>query len=415
MVVPSSEVIRIDPRDLITPPYDDCPACGESGELGLVTVTATGYIKRCRRCMGAQTFDLPTLAPKRVLYLDQMAISNLLKTRLPAHQHKFADDNPATQFGFWPRLLDRLERLVHLNLLVCPRSSIHDLEAAFNDRLSGGLRSFHEQLAGDIKLEHHATVKIFQLELACRGWLEGREPAPLDAGGVVRGHLDGWLDRFVVNAYFPVTPDEISKLRTERDRIDQDLQDWFRRSCQMSSPSFDALFRRELEAYGPGLMKPDYSGSLMMRLRAQLEDHGVAPEQWRGQIDAFLQSEAPTNVHFAQIAAAMLAALAWRAARNQLSPPTRGLRADLQAISTYLPYVDAMFLDNECARVLREAPLQSRLPYTTRILSIDSQDELLDWLTEIEDQAPPGHLDLVERIYGPGWLKPRNASEQTRG
>jgi hypothetical protein len=344
-----------------------------------------------------------------------MAISNLLKTRLPAHQHKFADDNPATQFGFWPRLLDRLERLVHLNLLVCPRSSIHDLEAAFNDRLSGGLRSFHEQLAGDIKLEHHATVKIFQLELACRGWLEGREPAPLDAGGVVRGHLDGWLDRFVVNAYFPVTPDEISKLRTERDRIDQDLQDWFRRSCQMSSPSFDALFRRELEAYGPGLMKPDYSGSLMMRLRAQLEDHGVAPEQWRGQIDAFLQSEAPTNVHFAQIAAAMLAALAWRAARNQLSPPTRGLRADLQAISTYLPYVDAMFLDNECARVLREAPLQSRLPYTTRILSIDSQDELLDWLTEIEDQAPPGHLDLVERIYGPGWLKPRNASEQTRG
>ena len=162
-------------------------------------------------------------------------------------------------------------------------------------------------------------------------------------------------------------------------------------------------------------MKPDYSGFLMIGLRAQLEDHGVAPEQWRAQIDAFLQSEAPTKVYFAQIAAAMLAALAWRAAHNQLSPPTRGLHADLQTISTYLPYVNAMFLDNECARVLREAPLQSRLPYTTRIFSIDSHDELLDWLTEIEDQAPPGHLDLVEHVYGPSWLKPRRVHQRTPG
>ena len=233
MVVPSSEVIRREPRDLITPPYDDCPACGARDELGLVMVTATGYIKHCRRCMGAQTSELPTLAPKRVLYLDQMAISNLLKTRLPAHQHKFADDNPGTQFGFWPRLLDRLERLVHLNLLVCPRSSVHDLEATFNDQLSDGLRSLHEELAGNVKLAHHASVKSDQLERACQAWLEGREPGQLDTSDVVHGHLDGWLDRFVVNAYFPVAPDEISKLRTERDRLDQDLQDWFRRSCQM--------------------------------------------------------------------------------------------------------------------------------------------------------------------------------------
>jgi hypothetical protein len=415
MVVPSSEIIRIEPRDSIKPPYDDCPACGARDELGLVTVTATGYLKRCHRCMGAQTFDLPTLAPKRVLYLDQLAISNLLKTRLPAHQHKFADDNPATQFGFWPRLLNQLERLVHLNLLVCPRSSIHDLEAAFNDRLSGGLRSFHEQLAGNVKLAHHASVKSDQLERACRAWLEDREPGPLDTSQVVYGHLDGWLDRFIVNAYYPVTPDEISKLRDGRDRVDQDMQDSFRCWAQMSSPGFDVLFRGELEAYGPGLMKPDYSGSLMIGLRAQLEDHGVAPEQWPSQIDAFLQSEAPTKVYFAEIAAGMLAALAWRAGHNQLARPTRGLRADIQAISTYLPYVDAMFVDNECARLLRDEPLRDQLPCSTRIFSIDSRGELLEWLTEIEDQAPPGHLDLVEHVYGPGWLKPLNASERAPG
>lgn len=162
-------------------------------------------------------------------------------------------------------------------------------------------------------------------------------------------------------------------------------------------------------------MKPDYSGSLMIGLRAQLEDHGVAPEQWRAQIDAFLQSEAPTKVYFAEIAAGMLAALAWRAGHNQLARPTRGLRADIQAISTYLPYVDAMFVDNECAQLLRRSPLHGRLSHTTRIFSIGSRDELLDWLTEIEDQAPPGHLDLVEHVYGPSWLKPRRVHEKAPG
>jgi hypothetical protein len=415
MAVPPSEIIRIEPRDLITPPYDDCPACGARDQLGLVTVTATGYIKRCRRCMRAQTFDLPTLAPKRVLYLDQMAISNLLKTRLPAHQHKFADNNPATHFGFWPRLLNQLERLVHLNLLVCPRSSVHELEAAFDDRLSGHLRSFHEQLAANVRFEHRLTVERFQLEMSCVAWLNSCEPEALGRGEIVRGPLDAWLDRFVVNAYYPVTPDEISQLRAERDRIDGGLQEAFVRWRDEGRRKFDALFGEQLDAYGPGFVSHEDLSELKIGLRARMENHGVPPAQWSEQINAFLRSEAPKKTHVARIAAGMLGALAWRAGHNQLARPTQGLRADLRAISSYLPYVDAMFVDNECARLLKDAPLRDQLPYSTRIFSIGSRDELLDWLTEIEDQAPPGHLDLVEHVYGPSWLKPRRVHEKAPG
>lgn len=32
-----------------------------------------------------------------------------------------------------------------------------------------------------------------------------------------------------------------------------------------------------------------------------------------------------------------------------LKPPTRGFMNDVRAISAYAPYVDAMFVDNECA------------------------------------------------------------------
>jgi hypothetical protein len=151
----------------------------------------------------------------------------------------------------------------------------------------------------------------------------------------------------------------------------------------------------------------EYLSEMKVGLRARMESHGVPPVQWSEQMNAFLRSEAPKKTHFARIAAGMLGALAWRAGRNQLAPPTRGLRADLRAISTYLPYADAMFVDNECARLLKEAPLCDELPYTTRIFSIDSRNELLDWLTEIEDMAPPGHSDLVEQVYGASWLTPR--------
>ena len=247
-----NEVIRIDPRSFIGPPFEDCPACGACGELGLLMVNTDSYRKRCRGCMQDQARSLPTLAPKRVLYLDQMAISNLLKTTLKEHRHKFTEDRAATQSGYWPQLLDRLERLVHLNLLVCPRSSVHELEAAFDNRLSGHLRSFHEQLAANVQFQHQSTAKRFQLEMSCVAWLNSREPEPLGKGEILRGNLGAWLDRFVVNSYYPVTPDEISLLRAERERIDDGLQGSFARWCDEGPRDFDALFEEQVEAYGPG-------------------------------------------------------------------------------------------------------------------------------------------------------------------
>ena len=189
--------------------------------------------------------------------LDQLAISNLLKTTLkePAG-HKFTEDRAATQSGYWPQLLNRLERLVHLNLLVCPRSKHHELEAAFDDRLSGHLRSFHEQLAANVQFEHQLTVERFQLEMSCVAWLNSREPESLGRGEVVRGRLDAWLDRFVVNAYYPVTPDEISRLRAERDRIDGGLRVRFVRWRDEGPREFDALFGEQVDGLRAWIREP---------------------------------------------------------------------------------------------------------------------------------------------------------------
>jgi hypothetical protein len=93
------------------------------------------------------------------------------------------------------------------------------------------------------------------------------------------------------------------------------------------------------------------------------------------------------------------------AARQQLGGVTASLRWDLQSISAYAPYVDALFVDRQCHRLLRDTPVAEVLPAALRVFSVENLTDLERWLGEIEANAPAGHFDLLEQIYGPTWLR----------
>jgi len=61
---------------------------------------------------------------------------------------------------------------------------------------------------------------------------------------------------------------------------------------------------------------------------------------------------------------------------------------DVRAISTYAPYVDAMFVDRECAALLAEHRLAQDLEYKARIFSLTNGQAFLDYLAEIEAATP---------------------------
>ncbi len=63
---------------------------------------------------------------------------------------------------------------------------------------------------------------------------------------------------------------------------------------------------------------------------------------------------------------------------------TRGLMTDTQAIAAYAPYVDAMFIDRECALLLGEGELRRDLHYRARIYSYANKDAFLAYLRELE-------------------------------
>src|SRR5438034_1379093 len=72
----------LDPRELISPPFTQCPGCKQN-ELGVNIIGKNSVSLRCRAC-GRSKFGqrqlgyrLPELAPKKVIYIDQFAISKM--------------------------------------------------------------------------------------------------------------------------------------------------------------------------------------------------------------------------------------------------------------------------------------------------------------------------------------------------
>ncbi len=101
-----------------------------------------------------------------------------------------------------------------------------------------------------------------------------------------------------------------------------------------------------------------------------------------------------------KISAYLFAAVSRRVAAGEKKIVDRGLLNDISAVSTYAPYMDAMFLDNRFAALLSEEPLATEMNYKVRIFSLKNKDAFLAYLSEIEENTPDEVRDLAARIYG---------------
>lgn len=97
------------------------------------------------------------------------------------------------------------------------------------------------------------------------------------------------------------------------------------------------------------------------------------------------------------IAAHMFAGMARKVVAGQKQVGGSFLN-DVRAIATYAPSVDAMFVDKECHTLLNEA--DEKLEYRARIFSLNTQDEFLEFLAQLEASVPKEVRDLAGRIYG---------------
>lgn len=393
-------------------PFEKCPSCGKS-RFGLLDAGKDRMVLRCADCRYSHTVPLPPL-DKQVIYVDQFFFSLLFNVesggRLPLGHEDFA-----------VKAHRRLKRLVLLQQVVLPHSDVHhDETTVFHS--AEQLRSCYEHFGGDAQLMNTREVERFQVEEFAMAWLNGTEPTPSSrVDDVLVTDRNDWLPLMDIQvaANYAMFADGI---RSSRDETHEALQRLAAKWAD-EKPAFEILLDRELRQF---FERPQLMLEASQRMdRAVDEDdpmaivealHSPIFEETRMLQAVFRESEMPEDrlgvavAEFWQwprnleqpnhrISCHLFAALGRRVASGQRRIG-KGMMNDIRAISAYAPYVDAMFVDNECASLLREEPLASDLTYKARIFSLANGQAFLEYLKEIEEGAPADVRKFAARIYG---------------
>jgi len=414
-----------DPKVFISKPYRQCPKCRRQASFGVLMIQPHDYRRRCRECWHSETFPLPQLR-KKVLYLDQFAISNMMKALNPnaKPQKGEADD-------LWRELFRTVDRLCKLQLLVCPDSEFHWKESLVSPFL-GPLKRMYELLSGGVTLHRRHAIELSQIYKHVQRWATGRESQAweFDLRAVANGEVDGWWDRLMITTNWgSITDQWADEFRRSRDTVHEgmvevfqrwrqerrDFWDWFREEARSYRAVLEVYTRyyQRLQDVSSGTVPPSLVGILpppavatVTTIHNALTKAGIAQaELWPRTVE-YLTSDAVERLPFNRISAMLTAAIARKAAAGQRRPPTRGIVNDIGLISAYLPYLDSMFIDKECHGYLMEQPLRDELTYDCRVFSLNTTDELLSYLRDIEAAASSEHLATVKEVYGDDWATP---------
>lgn len=415
----SGTFVRIDPREFINPPFSVCPICRRS-EFGILFIYKDGFSRKCKTCGHKQHDCLPAIR-KTLIYLDQFAISNLL----------FADkpNLKKTVDPFWPRLLNKLNELLCLQLVVCPVSSAHGRESVLsNHRVP--LKKMLDSLSLDISFKPFETIRRFQFIKHLQMWLRSQPYDELIPEVEIRRMLwrdpHVWTDRLTITLNIGPIPSYIEEVKAERELTHEALVGIFQRWKENPDVRWEQWFEQEALSYGPKLLETYFrdqskfsevweghrlpeGGSLPLPTQYQLivsdllreiKRIGIVGEKAWQTLQEYLHSPNLKNLPFNRISAALYASLAKRAA-HQKKPPTKGFFTDVDVISCLAPYCDAMFLDVECWSYLSELKKSSRLKLEARVFSQRNKEEFIEYLDGLKASASPEHMRRVREIYGP--------------
>ncbi len=420
----------ISPMDFINKPYIPCPFCGKHS-FGVLMVRSDSYLRRCTECFrprgdeNAAAYPLPILE-KKVIYIDQMGISNMMKALNP--NIRAGGSGKASEF--WLQLFDRLDVLAKLQLCVYPESSFHEWESLVAPFFRP-LNRMYEHLSCGVSFLDPDTIARFQIIGQLHLWLGKKDRSILDIHRVVNGRINAWLERLQVSVHLGHSPELLEELRRDREITARWVNNVFKRWQGEKGRSFLDWYEEERRASAKVLVEryqmqkakalsmglglrplnplgliPDMATLTIYEIRDVLTREGTPVDQVDQRVNEFLKSDAYKEASHIRIASMLYAAMAREAAGGRKKSPGRGFYTDVRIVSTLLPYCDAMFVDNEFRGLLSKQPLCDELLDQTQVFSFATGEEFLRYLDEIKASASGAHLKAVEEVYGPDWATP---------
>jgi hypothetical protein len=398
-------------------PFQTCPRCKSvEKSFGILSVGGDNLVRRCRACQYSHSEPLPPV-DKKVVYLDQFAISNIykIKKNIPL-------GNLSSQV-FWENCA-RLAKLAYLRQqVIFPASNLHSDETIVWHSASD-LKLAHEMLSGDTSFERTDQIAMKQELAYAQAFCRSSWPPQLlfDVDDILEGERNAWLPtlHINVNSDYSMFADEI---RASRQAAAESLQALANRWANQKS-TFDDILKHELTSYASAsaqalteatvkFQKAAMSDDPMALINAHstifdrfralcrvFEKAGISSENSAAAVMEFWRRDGNHQLPTHRIMGYLFAALGWKISCGQRKPMSGGILNDFNAIATYGTYVDAMFVDRECAELMKHPRLRSDLQLKAKIFSLQSRDEFLQYLTDLAGRASSAVAGYSKELYG---------------
>jgi hypothetical protein len=382
------------------------------------------YVRRCIHCWFDQRLPLPVVK-KRIIYLDQFVISNMMKELDPANKNAH---------GFYRPLFEKLDRLSKLQLIVCPDSPIQDHESVVDTRYEK-IRAVFRQLSHGISFHDPTTILHAQIMRAFRYWL-ANEPCNADVTRkfALTQDPDVWEDRYRIEVNFTL-PGLAQALKNRSGLVTRHLHEKCREWQNDETFSFKQTFDNELAGVGTGILEQcsRYLARYAAVSRGQvpLDDEVCFPPPASSLVSRMLSEAASTlsdmgerlaaipvffaSDYFRAVPGARISALFWATIAREIHAgrkpdrfPKSSMYNDIDAVAMYSSFCDAMFVDKEISHLTKQRELQEQLGGKTKFFSLRQSEkkEFLDYLEDVDQSASAEHLRLIEEVYGPDWPTP---------
>jgi len=423
-----TQIITIDPKMFINKPYIKCSSCKKENCFGVLMINPNHYTRRCLECRHDETYTLPELN-KKVIYLDQFVISNMMK----AINEKLGKTGKVDKT--YLKMFETLDTLVKMQLIVCPDSHFQRQESLLS--FYTALKRMYEHLSHGTTFYDRLTIERFQVDEGFKASIkkEDFDWKSLGIDDVLLGDRNEWQGRFLITVNSQIKQQEINDFQSLRLKIHEQVKNLFEGWKKDKNKSFNDYFRGNLPVYGHRIVK-SYIESIMQYMQVSLGIKTLTPEEMipvmmgeesiifstlqrhlpAGEKDdeklkaviSYLQSNKTHILPFNEIYSALWASIAYQAETGgRTTPPNIGMVNDIEMVSTLMPYCDAMFIDRDMHSLLNFGGVKRVITkYNTKIFSLSNKEEFFNYLTEIKNNASKNHTEIIKEIYGKDWPSP---------
>lgn len=378
----------------------NCPTCGKKGTCCFCTATRYYVFYKCSVCGRQMERRLPIFS-KKVVYLDQLVISNMVKAKDP----------------FWDQLRNQLQQLISQQLVACPYSPLHRRESLLFCGLDQALQEVYKSLGGNDRFKRSKEIERCQSVRSLAAYLTDSDVGSPDST---------WEDAFeenpnlytgdmVVNVVVDNPPCVAQSTRQAKQRLCDSLKavSNYRKTLTASfdedlEAEFDGFTNAVLDEYRRVATSPfdcnhapspgNHSATLVHELARVVNEQQPTANDPVAVVETFLRSSMGRSTPFLDITCRLWAAIA------QLERNPKGARApkdsdsyDIEMLSHYAPYCDAMFIDNEFRGIIQDKRVDLEAKYGVCCYSSkgDGRNSFFSYLEGIQSSATQNHWDRV--------------------